>query len=831
MSVERVAGRMGIVSYARRRPMRAGLMAGAVALAPGMAFAAAATADADANNEVSGVDVHGAHAPLQNDTGIATLPSTVQDTPQAIQVIGADQMKAQGVASLEQALRNVPGITIAIGEGGTLNGDQFKIRGFDSKDDVYIDGLRDFGVYTRDSFDAQEVEVLKGPSGAMFGRGTTGGVINTVSKGPVLKDFESVDGYIGNGSYYRALADISHVINDTTAVRLNLMGNRTGVVGRDDVYSHRWGLAAAVGFGLGTRQTFTLNYVHQQDTRLPDYGIVIGQPTGSLIALPLTEYGLRSSTFDGYNTDIDRTTADIVTARYKGEVRPGVTVTSDSRVGIYSRYFQYTTVDGCYTDPVTHQTCADALLDNNPATVPTGTIGGSGPYSMHAWGAQNITTVRIDKPLGSFRNELIAGVDVSYQENKKQFWVYSLPATIPGGYLGTPIARTKIPVNLLNPNNTPPAGYAAILPTAANLVCPVGVSVCTTATSTTVTNTWGDATDAGGFVTDRLWFTPQLSLLGSLRVDGYWANFNSTVVGNVVTPISIRSTLFDPRVSLIYEPSKTSTLYVSWGRSATPQGASIVGAATAVALTAKDLEPEIANATEIGAKIGFWDGRLSLTGSLFDVRKDNATQTDPTTGFLLAQSGEKQEVKGVELGVTGKLAPGWTVSANYTYLDAKVKQSFVNCVVPTSTAGTPTTVVCPVGATAALPVENNVAEGRQVLLVPRNAASIFTSYDFRGGALNGLQVGGDLTYQSTLYASYTAVSTSYANRSTLVPSKINEIPESVTLDAFVAYRFGHYRVALNVYNLADRLNYTQVFANRAVPAAGRTFIVSLGATF
>ncbi len=113
--------------------------------------------------------------PLNRDTGLATLPGTIQETPQAIIVIPAEQLRQQGVTSLEQALRNVPGITVAIGEGGTLNGDQFKIRGFDAKDDVYVDGLSDFGVYTRDSFSFEEVQILKGPSGAMFGRGTTGG--------------------------------------------------------------------------------------------------------------------------------------------------------------------------------------------------------------------------------------------------------------------------------------------------------------------------------------------------------------------------------------------------------------------------------------------------------------------------------------------------------------------------------------------------------------------------------------------------------------------------------------------------------------------------------
>src|SRR4029077_19392088 len=167
---------------------------------------------------------------------VATSLTTIQDTPQQITVIDGAQLRNQGVNTLEQALRNVPGITIAIGEGGTLSGDQFKIRGFDAKDDVYIDGLRDFGSYVRDSFNYEEVQVLKGPSGAMFGRGTTGGAINTISKRPKLDNFTSVDGYVGNGDYYRALADINHRLSDTSAVRVTLMGNSTGVVDRDMIY-------------------------------------------------------------------------------------------------------------------------------------------------------------------------------------------------------------------------------------------------------------------------------------------------------------------------------------------------------------------------------------------------------------------------------------------------------------------------------------------------------------------------------------------------------------------------------------------------------------------
>ncbi len=109
------------------------------------------------------------------------------------------------------------------------------------KDDVYVDGLRDFGAYTRDSFNFEEVQVLKGPSGAMFGAAPPSGVINTVSKQARLDDFVSVDAYAATGEYYRGLADINHQLSDTSAVRLTLMAASTGVVDRDTIYSERWG--------------------------------------------------------------------------------------------------------------------------------------------------------------------------------------------------------------------------------------------------------------------------------------------------------------------------------------------------------------------------------------------------------------------------------------------------------------------------------------------------------------------------------------------------------------------------------------------------------------
>jgi catecholate siderophore receptor len=828
-----MAGRGGVVGYAKKKPYRLALamLAGTVSLG-GAAQAAEAAADADAGAEVSGVTVTGQRKALDADTGLSVMPATVQDTPQAISVIGQAQLKAQGVTSLEQALRNVPGITIAIGEGGSLNGDQFKIRGFDSKDDVYIDGLRDFGVYTRDSFNYQEVQVLKGPSGAMFGRGTTGGVINTVSKRPMLKDEVSLDAYVGNGEYYRGLADINHQIDDTTAVRLNLMANSTGVVDRDRIKSERWGAAASIGFGLGTDTSLTVSYLHQHDRRVPDYGIIIVQPPGQIAALPASEYGVgvERSSYLGFNGDIDETDADILTVRLSHKANDWLTLTSDSRVGAYSRYFQYSTTDQCNT------ACITALFDNNPATEAYAGVGGSGPYDQDSWGVQNISTARMDLKFGGMKDQLIVGIDASYQHNDKQFYGYTLPVGI--------TSRPNIPHPLVNPNPNFPAGYTLFRPVpGSNITCPAtgnctttvlgGAPVSTNFAGTAALKTEGEATDLGVFVTNRLWVTDTVSLIGSVRFERYEAELDTLQMNGLAAPVGglkVKSDLTSPRVSAVYEPADDQTYYLSWGKSQTPQGTSVVGAGTAVALTAKDLEPEESEVWEAGAKVGLPGGRAAVTASIFQVKKDNALQTDPSTGFVLAQSGERQEVKGIELGLTGKFTEAWTVSLGYTYLDARIKESFANCAVPTSTTGTPTGIVCPAGVTAAMPVLNTVAVGRQVVFVPKNSASLYTTYDL-GHWVEGLTIGGDVIYQDRQNVAYQARSVSYADRATLTALRIAQVPENITVDAFASYRRDNYRVSLNIYNLTDRLNYTQVFGNRAVPMAGRTFIVSVGTTF
>jgi len=758
-----------------------------------------------------------------HDTGLAVLPATVLDTPQAIQVVGADTLKQQQVSSLEGALRNVPGITIAIGEGGTLAGDQFKIRGFDAKDDIYLDGLRDFGVYVRDSFDDEEVQVLKGPSGALFGRGTTGGAINLISKTPLPEDRTTVQVTAGNGPYLRATADLNLVLDDTTAVRLNLMGNWTGVADRDVTYSHRWGVAPSVGFGLGSDTTFTLSLLHQQNDAIPDYGVPVAVDPVTRIAKPVTGKGVPRNTFLGLDSDRDHSTADIVTARLSHRVSDKLTLTNDSRVGIYSRYFQYTTVDRCDETSATNA-CALAVLAD-PATA-YGGIGGGGPYAQNAWGAQDIATARADFDLGGLHSQFIAGLDVSYQRNKRTFYAYTLPSAADFAYiLGDHTAsRSNIGVSLLDPLHTPPPGYTVFLP---QVNAPLPLSNVTPASNLFAE---GDATDLAFFGVERLWLTPQWSVIGNLRWDDYDASYNTRTIGSPGAPSAVshlnsRSSFVSPRVSLVWEPDERQTYYASWGRASTPQGTSIVGAGTGIAATASDLTPDRSESYELGAKFAL--GTLTLTGSLFKVNKANALSLDPTTGEVLAQSGEKQRAQGIEIGLDGHLTSAWSLSLSYTWLDTKILQSYSNCIAAPAAGSTPSGIICPAGVPSGTSVLNPIAIGRQITFTPEHAATLWTSYGFG----QGFEAGGGLTYQDKLFNAYTGASASTAQPAAIVPYRIVEIPDTVEVDLFAAYELQHWRFALNVLNAADRLNYSQSFGNRGTPAPGRSVLLSAATTF
>ena len=749
---------------------------------------------------------------------ITTMPTTsVQDTPQSITVVTGEVMKQQAVTTLGDALKNVPGITIAIGEGGTLAGDQFKINGFDAKDDVYLDGLRDFGAYNRDSFDYDEVQVLKGPSGLMFGRGTVGGAINTISKTPFLGDKYLLHVETGNSSHVRTTADLNYQLSDTAAVRVNLMFTDTGVVDRDLTHSTRWGIAPSLALGLGTDTNFSLSWIHQQNADRPDYGIVVASPPNSVYAEPASQFGVPRSNYMGLAADHDKNTVDLVTAKISHVATDWLTIENDLRLATYARDFRYSSVDSCDNTIATNYCNLRLFGIASPGAAagsfnPTQTLastGGSGPYHQNSWGVQDIFSANADFHVEGFHNIAIVGIDAGYQRANRTIYAYTLP---PGPNTALyPLndhtaTRRNIGWSLYNPTHQPIAGYAPFLPTPAN----PGSDA-----STNVLYSTGDAADPALFATDRFWFTDQLSLIAGLRVDQYRANYSSTTVGTIAAPYPVTalrapSFLFDPRASLVYEPDSTQTYYLSWAKAATPIGTSVVGSPTPIASSAASaLAPDKSENIEAGAKFSLFDGVLGTSLAVFDETKSNALQTDPNTGTVDLQSSQKQRVQGFEASATGEVLPHFNLTAAFTYLNPVIVSDLSNC-----TTATPP--VC---------TANPATTGRQIYFVPRYATSVWGDYN-AGGWIKGLSFGGGLIYQSHLFNAYTAPSAA-----AYPLGRIVEIPETVELDAVAAYELDKtWRAQVNVNNLTDRLNYSQSFGNRATPAPGRTVIVSLEAS-
>jgi catecholate siderophore receptor len=345
---------------------------------------------------------------------LATIRGPVIDLPQTINVISGEVLEDRRVTTLSEALRNVAGVTTSVGEGGVVNGDQFFIRGQAARDDVFTDGLRDFGAFTRDAFNYESIQVLKGSSSTALGRGVSGGAINTQSKRAKNDDFVALTGGVGTDDYFRGTADVNKAIGADAGVRLNLMGHRNDTPDRDGVESERWGLARAFSYGAGQATSVDVFYFHQEEDKTVDYGVPVALTTDpGDIERPVTELGVRRANFYGFAGDEDDTVVNAVTVRFGHKANDWLSFTSDTKGGIYKRRFRQSI-------PACAAACGDALLDGNPATVPLVSSGVRGQFRQTTRGIQNVSTALIEAPLGGLRNELIVGWDVSYQTNDRE---------------------------------------------------------------------------------------------------------------------------------------------------------------------------------------------------------------------------------------------------------------------------------------------------------------------------------------------------------------------------------------------------------------------------
>src|SRR6202041_2585985 len=267
---------------------------------------------------------------LQSIEVTGTAIHTSQDISQSTDTVDKKELAQQNLTLVQDALRNVPGITLNAGEGGS-HGDSVNLRGLSIPDSFFLDGVRDIGQYQRDTFNTDSIAVLLGPASALFGRGSTSGVIDSVSKQPMLTPLAAFSVSGGQIDYWRGTGDVNVPLSDTAAARVTLMDQSNGVVDRDQVHYHRYGVAPSLSLGIDTPTRLTLSYFKEEENNIPDYGIpfIDGAPA----------HVNRSNYYGLINYDSTRTNTNIGTIRFEHDFIDGVTVSDSLRYANYG--FQY----------------------------------------------------------------------------------------------------------------------------------------------------------------------------------------------------------------------------------------------------------------------------------------------------------------------------------------------------------------------------------------------------------------------------------------------------------------------------------------------------------
>jgi catecholate siderophore receptor len=287
-------------------------------------------------------------------TRVGKVLQDPHDIPQAITTVTHSLMQDQQVSSLREALRNVSGLTFNAAEGGR-GGDNFNLRGFYTFGDIYLDGVRDTAQYYRETFNLEQVDVLRGSAAMLFGRGQAGGVINQVTKMAEIGDKNTITGSFGEYDYHQFTGDFNKQLTDTAALRVNVMDRhdetyRENPATGDHPESDRQGIAISFGAGIGTDNEFFLNHVYTKTRDVPDYGVgfLNKKPIDRTVATGKQD----DKTFYGGSKNFDDSDVNVTTGIFTHKFTPDTQLRTQLRVGSYERAYWAKTPQGTAANAV-----------------------------------------------------------------------------------------------------------------------------------------------------------------------------------------------------------------------------------------------------------------------------------------------------------------------------------------------------------------------------------------------------------------------------------------------------------------------------------------------
>lgn len=688
----------------------------------------------------------------------------ILDTPQTIDVIPSEIYEQQAATTLSDVLRNTPGITFFAGEGGSADrtgGDSFYLRGFDTSNSIFIDGVRDEGSDVHDTFDIEQVEVVKGPS-SENGRGGTAGYINMVTKMPEavgFDDLEVMHGFGADGSLAidRATLDVNRPLPASpiagTAFRLNLMDQEGGIPGRDYAENNRWGVAPSLAFGLGTPTQVFVSYEHQYEHNIPDYGLpstaVAGYaPAATPTAPSLYAPGVNPDTYYGFvNYDYEHVTNDTGEVRIDHDFGGGIKLENQTRYDGSSRLVEASSARGSVT------TAGDAGIQQ-------------GIYDTLNETLSNQTNLTADFATGPAAHALTGGIELSRETADNPTWSVFAPGAPNPTFLVDIYDPLDFPASL--PNYDP---YE------------------TGSTTDTRINT------EAFYAFDTIKLGKFWEFVGGVRAEHYDVNELDVTAaspavpaaaaspGSATTPATEATTATAATAAssadlaagkaaaswkggIVFKPSPEGSLYLSYDTLVRPPGASSDTNTLSTTATSPDdplLQPETAINYEAGVKWNFFGAHLLSDLALFKSVVANVPAADPVTGVDDQLS--DQTVQGVELGLTGKITDAWLVYAGYSQMEARISNE----------------------------ISTN-AQGLTLPLLPKASGNLWTTYQFPHGfaAGAGVQYMGET---ERLQATPTFSPANYAN----------QVPSFWLFNAMISCAVNrHLSFRLNAFNIANR---------------------------
>lgn len=450
------------------------------------------------------------YAPLIS-TGATKSTAPLRDVPQTVNVVLPQLILDQAAHSLQDVLRNVPGVGMSNGDGQR---DQVSIRGFSAISDQFIDGMRDDALYFRDLSNIDRVEVLKGPSAVLYGRGSSGGLINRITKKPQAGRFGEVSIFVGNHDFKRTSFDVNTNVDDHLGFRITGAYEDSGSF-RDQGFIERSSISPSARLKLGAETLLLLQAEFAKDKRITDFGIPSfdGRP----VKVPAhTYYGSALARRD----DSSATSVAAGTTVLDHRFSPALSLRNATR------YYHYdldrkNTVPGGTVDSVTK------------------TIGRSrGEVARQEHGFFNQTDFIYKPDLDGMKQEWLFGIEVGRQNKDAQF-----------------VSQSNIDrVSIFNPG-------AVVVPQVSQAV----------RNSDAAIPTHNVVAVAGVYAQNQIAFTRELKALLGIRYDHFQQD---TAFARKFAPLARTDRAWSPRTGLVWQPNEMSSYYLSYSKSFQPSAES-----------------------------------------------------------------------------------------------------------------------------------------------------------------------------------------------------------------------------------------------------------------